>query len=88
VGRGKSNNQQQPTFESTMSILQTRWVYSMIPMRFRCERQRQLKNVSSQSVQIFWGVSLIVVYTYRGERIISARRATSSERKTYEQGAT
>lgn len=38
----------------------------------------------------FLGRILVVVYTYRGEwiRIISARRATSSERKTYEQGAT
>jgi uncharacterized DUF497 family protein len=36
------------------------------------------------------GRVLVVVYAYRGERIriISARRATSSERETYEQGAT
>ena len=31
---------------------------------------------------------VVVVYTYRGDsiRIISARRATKSERKTYEEG--
>lgn len=36
------------------------------------------------------GRILVVVYTYRGERIriISARLATASERKTYERGAT
>jgi uncharacterized DUF497 family protein len=35
------------------------------------------------------GRILVVVYTHRGERIriISARRATPSERKSYEQGA-
>jgi hypothetical protein len=35
----------------------------------------------------FLGRVLVVVYTYRGEsiRIIPARRATSRERKTYEQ---
>lgn len=34
------------------------------------------------------GRTLVVVYTHRGERIriISARRATSAERRTYEQG--
>jgi uncharacterized DUF497 family protein len=35
------------------------------------------------------GRILVVVYTHRGERIriVSARRATPSERKSYEQGA-
>lgn len=38
----------------------------------------------------FLGRILVVIYAYRDERIriISARRATSLERKTYEQGAT
>ena len=34
------------------------------------------------------GTIVVVVYTYRGDsiRIISARRATKSERKSYEEG--
>jgi uncharacterized DUF497 family protein len=34
------------------------------------------------------GTTVVVVYTYRGDaiRIISARRATKSERKSYEEG--
>ena len=36
----------------------------------------------------FLGRVLVVIYTYRGERvrIISARRATPNERKTYQEG--
>ena len=36
----------------------------------------------------FLGRTLIVIYTYRDERIrlVSARRATTAERRTYEQG--
>ena len=37
----------------------------------------------------FLGRVLVVIYAYRGERvrIISARRATPNERKTYQEGA-
>ena len=66
-----------------------RWVFLMTLVPFRSEMQTPNEERSIALGADLLGRILVVVYTYRGERIriISARRATPSERETYE-GAT
>lgn len=86
VGRRKGNGQSSKTrsrFADAVGVFDDPHALSM---RDTTPHEERFIAVGAD----FLGRILVVVYTYRGERIriISARRATSSERKTYEQGAT
>ena len=76
-----NNNKHNVDFADAVGVFEDAWALTI---------EEQYINDEQRFVTLgmdFLGRVLIVVYTYRGDdiRLISARRATKRQRKTYEQ---